>query len=49
MVRGHADSEGGTEGVVDHKDGDPDKSKEEYDKDNHADQMNPNNEECEQD
>jgi hypothetical protein len=29
----------------DHKDGDPDKTKEEYDRDNHADQENPNNEE----
>lgn len=28
-----------------HKDGDPDKTKEEYDQDNRADQLNPNNEE----
>ena len=28
-----------------HQDGDPDKTKEEYDDDNHADQENPNNEE----
>jgi hypothetical protein len=28
-----------------HRDDDPDKSKEEYDVDNHADQENPNNEE----
>lgn len=28
-----------------HKDGDPDKTKEEYDRDNHADQLNPNNDE----
>lgn len=30
-----------------HKDGDPEKSKEEYDRDNHADQLNPNNDEYE--
>ena len=30
-----------------HKDGDPEKSKEEYDQDNHADQLNPNNDEYE--
>jgi hypothetical protein len=28
-----------------HRDGDPDKTKEEYDDDNHADQENPNNDE----
>lgn len=28
-----------------HKDGDPDKTKEEYDRDNRSDQMNPNNDE----
>ncbi len=28
-----------------HKDDDPDKAKEEYDADNHADQENPNNDE----
>ena len=28
-----------------HRDGDPDKTKEEYDADNHADQENPNNDE----
>ena len=28
-----------------HKDGDPDKTKEEYDNDNHSDQLNPNNDE----
>ncbi len=28
-----------------HKDGDDEKTKEEYDRDNHADQLNPNNEE----
>jgi hypothetical protein len=28
-----------------HRDGDPDKTKEEYDKDNHSDQLNPNNDE----
>lgn len=28
-----------------HKDDDPDKTKEEYDSDNHADQLNPNNDE----
>ena len=32
-----------------HKDGDPEKTKEEYDADNHADQLNPNNDEYEQD
>jgi hypothetical protein len=32
-----------------HKDGDPDKTKEEYDADNHADQKNPNNEEYNKD
>jgi hypothetical protein len=31
-----------------HKDGDPGKTKEEYDADNHSDQLNPNNEECHQ-
>lgn len=31
-----------------HKDDDPDKTKEEYDQDNHNDQMNPNNEEYDQ-
>lgn len=30
---------------IGHRDGDPDKSKEEYDADNHADQENPNNDE----
>ena len=34
--------------MVDHKDGDPDKTKEEYDRDNHADQLNPNNDEYDQ-
>ena len=29
----------------DHKDGDPDKTKEEHDRDNHSDQENPNNDE----
>jgi hypothetical protein len=29
----------------DHKDGDPDKTKVEYDRDNHSDQENPNNDE----
>lgn len=29
----------------DHKDGDPDKSKEEYDRDNNSDQNTPNNDE----
>ena len=28
-----------------HKDDDPDKTKEEYDNDNHSDQLNPNNDE----
>ena len=28
-----------------HRDGDEDKTKEEYDQDNHADQLNPNNDE----
>ncbi len=28
-----------------HKDGDPEKTKEEYDRDNHSDQDNPNNDE----
>jgi len=28
-----------------HRDGDPDKTKEEYDNDNHSDQLNPNNDE----
>lgn len=28
-----------------HRDGDPDKTKEEYDRDNHSDQENPNNDE----
>ena len=28
-----------------HRDGDSDKTKEEYDADNHADQLNPNNDE----
>ncbi|MFG1555418.1 MAG: hypothetical protein AAE985_03000 [Thermoplasmataceae archaeon] len=28
-----------------HRDGDPDKSKEEYDRDNRSDQLNPNNDE----
>lgn len=28
-----------------HRDGDPDKTKEEYDNDNHSDQENPNNDE----
>jgi hypothetical protein len=32
-----------------HQDGDPDKSKEEYDRDNHSDQENPNNEEYDRD
>jgi hypothetical protein len=30
---------------IDHKDGDPDKTQEEYDRDNHSDQENPNNDE----
>lgn len=30
--------------MPDHKDGDPEKTKEEYDRDNRADQLNPNNE-----
>ena len=33
---------------VGHRDGDPDKTKEEYDADNHSDQLNPNNDECDQ-
>jgi hypothetical protein len=36
---------GGKAVSPDHKDGIPDKTKEEYDKDNHADQENPNNDE----
>lgn len=32
-----------------HRDGDPDKTKEEYDNDNHADQENPNNDEYDKD
>ena len=28
---------------IDHKDGDPDKTQDEYDRDNHSDQENPNN------
>lgn len=32
-----------------HRDGDEDKTKEEYDQDNHADQLNPNNDEYEGD
>jgi hypothetical protein len=32
-----------------HRDGDPDKTKEEYDQDNHADQENPNNDEYDKD
>lgn len=31
-----------------HKDGDRGKTKEEYDRDNHADQLNPNNDEYDQ-
>ena len=31
-----------------HKDGDPDKTQEEYDQDNHSDQMNENNDEYDQ-
>jgi hypothetical protein len=31
-----------------HRDGDPDKTKEEYDADNHADQLNQNNDEYDQ-
>jgi hypothetical protein len=31
--------------MVGHQDGDPDKTKEEYDRDNHSDQENPNNDE----
>jgi hypothetical protein len=31
--------------TMSHRDGDPDKTKEEYDQDNHADQENPNNDE----
>ena len=34
---------------ISHRDGDPDKTKEEYDDDNHADQENPNNEEYDKD
>lgn len=33
---------------VGHSDGDPDKTKEEYDNDNHSDQLNPNNDEYDQ-
>ena len=32
-----------------HKDDDPDKTQEEYDADNHADQENPNNDEYDKD
>ena len=32
-----------------HRDDDPDKTKEEYDQDNHSDQENPNNEEYDKD
>jgi hypothetical protein len=32
-----------------HKDGDPEKTQEEYDRDNHADQENPNNDEYDKD
>jgi hypothetical protein len=32
-----------------HRDGDQEKTKEEYDRDNHADQLNPNNDEYEGD
>ena len=32
-----------------HQDGDPDKTQEEYDLDNHADQENPNNDEYDKD
>jgi len=32
-----------------HRDNDPDKTQEEYDQDNHADQENPNNEEYDKD
>jgi hypothetical protein len=32
-----------------HKDGDPEKTQEEYDRDNHADQENPNNDEYNKD
>lgn len=32
-----------------HRDGDENKTKEEYDQDNHADQLNPNNDEYEGD
>ena len=35
--------------MSEHKDGDPDKTKEEYDQDNHADQENPNNDEYDKD
>jgi hypothetical protein len=31
--------------LADHKDGDDDKTQEEYDRDNHSDQENPNNDE----
>jgi hypothetical protein len=31
--------------TMSHRDGDPDKTQEEYDRDNHADQENPNNDE----
>ena len=31
-----------------HQDGDTDKTKEEYDDDNHSDQLNPNNDEYDQ-
>lgn len=31
-----------------HQDGDHDKTKEEYDNDNHSDQLNPNNDEYDQ-
>jgi hypothetical protein len=34
---------------IDHKDGDPDKTQEEYDRDNHSDQENPNNDEYDKD
>ena len=36
---------GGDNVNADHKDGDPDKTQEEYDRDNHSDQENPNNDE----
>jgi len=32
-----------------HQDGDPDKTQEEYDNDNHSDQENPNNDEYDKD